>query len=532
MTSELSHETINRTGPRGTRGECLPSSWRWLRFSPLEFALVGLAMVALLASAVTIDHPPFWGDEVLTIYAVDAPFAAMLHNRIEAGHQPLYFTMLWAWAHVVEPTTTAMRLPSWLFMLATALLVGWVGMLVAGRRVAILAGTLTTISGHMLEFAQLARPYALLGMVLAGLVVAVVGWGRRPSRALWLTVAALTLLSLLVHYSGATAIGCVALFALLRRRPDWPLLAAIAAGAAIWLPWGLWCLSQVSVGERLWWLPPPDTGYLAVSLANVIYDGPGPDRLRTLPMGMGAWSLIGVATAALMVHAAVRLGRDGRLLLLVWAGPILVAAVAMLALQRNLFFAPRYFLASVVAQPVLLAAAMSRPIWPIRRLRPVLAPLIVAIAAGLFTVHLLNPKNNAAWEEIAEYLAPRTSEGDIVAAARSIDAIPLSFYLGDTITAIVAQPRDDAADIAHVLREPPDRLTDTAAKTLWIALNDQQFRNFRRDGIRSPELAHLGPLADVFSDHQAIPFRGGGLLRWTRPPEVTPEGDPRNGPAG
>ena len=67
-------------------------------------------LVAAAIRILTIDNQSFWADEALTAYEAQLPFGAMLNTvkHVETT-PPLYFVLVWVWAHVFGTGEVALR---------------------------------------------------------------------------------------------------------------------------------------------------------------------------------------------------------------------------------------------------------------------------------------------------------------------------------------------------------------------------------------------------------------------------------------
>ncbi len=91
----------------GTRSRAVSS----LRAVPLDlWALAAVVVVAALIRIFTIDNQSFWMDEALTAYEAKLPFGAMLTTVFHVETTPpLYFVVVWAWAHLFGTGEVALR---------------------------------------------------------------------------------------------------------------------------------------------------------------------------------------------------------------------------------------------------------------------------------------------------------------------------------------------------------------------------------------------------------------------------------------
>src|SRR5581483_9701080 len=118
-----------------------------------------------------------------------------------------------------------------------------VGRELGGWRLGVLAGVLTALSPLVLQYAQQGRVYALLMLTAGAMVLAALRADRSPGRqGAWLALAAaLGVLCMWLHYTGAIAVAVVGVWVVANRRLR--ARSRVLVGAA-WLA-GLGALSPV-----------------------------------------------------------------------------------------------------------------------------------------------------------------------------------------------------------------------------------------------------------------------------------------------
>src|SRR4051812_27295218 len=130
------------------------------RFDPwLWSALV----VAIGVRLTRINDAALWLDETFTATWVQLPWGEMVRNVLADNHLPLYFIVVKLWASVVGLSPWALRLPSAVFSAAMVPLTAAIADTINGRRTARWAAWLVALSPYLLQHAQDARMYALLG---------------------------------------------------------------------------------------------------------------------------------------------------------------------------------------------------------------------------------------------------------------------------------------------------------------------------------------------------------------------------------
>jgi uncharacterized membrane protein len=201
--------------------------------------LLVLLVVALAFQLWVIERQSLWFDEIYTLSNVSGfsaylfegagltewtatkPGAAwqdllrsnpdsipLLNIIVNEGHPPLYLVVLKSWCHVLGTTTTSIRGFSTLCYLGTIVGMWIAGQITGGRRMALLAAFLTSISPTVSYYSTEARPYALFVLTcsisLIGLVMVIRAWSKgkspKPGLLLWVTGC---VLGVYTHYYAA-----------------------------------------------------------------------------------------------------------------------------------------------------------------------------------------------------------------------------------------------------------------------------------------------------------------------------------------
>ena len=141
-----------------------PVGWISVREIPADvWALIGLTALAALIRLLVIDTQSFWMDEALTAYETHSSFGGMLGTvaHVETT-PPLYFVLIWAWAHVFGSGEVGLRSLSTLagialvpiaFISARELFSRWAG---------VLAAAFVAVNPFLVWYSQEARSYMLL----------------------------------------------------------------------------------------------------------------------------------------------------------------------------------------------------------------------------------------------------------------------------------------------------------------------------------------------------------------------------------
>lgn len=156
-------------------------------------------LVALLPRLAGLGSRSFWLDEILTFNRSSLSLSALVLNSFQNHHMPSFFLLLAPFTHMAHPEFW-LRLPSAIFGALSVMLVFMIASFVAGRLAGVVGALYLGLSPAALGFAQEARSYTLL-MVL--ILVALYGVTRlaqdwRQGKAGWVCYVAGTASALAV----------------------------------------------------------------------------------------------------------------------------------------------------------------------------------------------------------------------------------------------------------------------------------------------------------------------------------------------
>ncbi len=381
------------------------------RWPPLGGTLLAVA-VALGVVARLHSPSALWLDEALSVGIARRPVPDLLDALRRDGSPPLYYLLLHAWLAAVGPSDLAVRALSTVFSLATLPLVWLAGRRLGGPAMARAALLLLAVSPFAVRYATETRMYALVQLLTAAGLLALLRALERPSLPRLLPVSLTAGLLALTHYWALfllAATGAVLLVMGLRgSRPARRALAAITAGAVLFLPWLPTFAFQVRrTGAP--WAPPPhlvDTWYTVTGWAG---GGSGAAVLLTLLLtGLAVLALVGRPHGG-----AVLLGRPvDRIALLLLAGSMGTMVVGLaVGMVVAAGYSPRY--SSVALVPGLLLAARGIRALP-ERARAV-ALVGVAVCGLLGALPQLTSTRRSQAAQTAAALRTSLAPGDVVA---------------------------------------------------------------------------------------------------------------------
>jgi mannosyltransferase len=293
-------------------------------------ALTLLLAILLLAAALRtygVGRQALRGDEAFSVrFSEQAPSAIVAATAAAEPNPPLYWFVLHGWMRAAGTSELAVRWPSALAGVVAVAVTYCLGAALAGRPAGALAALLTAVNPFLIWYAQDARVYSLLALLVtaatwltwraargswAGMVrpgrqltgSASAGrthpyWRTESAASRWLAAGALWWLALFGHYFAALPAVAVALAVVAApgTRASWRQGFVMFAGVGVlYLPWALYVapllaghhkdwVAAIGVGEGLW-------RSLAAASAGV----PGTGATETLRR-VGA-AVMGVLTA-------------------------------------------------------------------------------------------------------------------------------------------------------------------------------------------------------------------------------------------
>jgi Dolichyl-phosphate-mannose-protein mannosyltransferase len=209
---------------------------------PWHLAVLATAAGALALRLHTLTAQSFWFDEVLTAIGAQS-FAWVLYSAQIFGHPPLQYLVGWAAAGGAA-TEGALRAPFVAAGVAGVVVVALLGRRLVGPSTGLLAAGLLAVSPFHVELSQLARPYALLVLVVGLSWLALFRALERGGVADWLAFSAAAALAFYTHYLGGLVVlvqAAVAAGWAARRRDGrgWPALVSFAGVALLLAPWAV-----------------------------------------------------------------------------------------------------------------------------------------------------------------------------------------------------------------------------------------------------------------------------------------------------
>jgi len=494
--------------------------------------------VLLLAFALRVyrlDAQSFAFDEGWTSYAIHHSWPEMWRVLAPDNHPPLYYVVVKAFAEIAGYSDFSVRMVSVLAGTALAAMLYRLGRALFGPIGGLAAATLAACSPLLIYYAQEARMYSVLVVLVTLSSYSVVrlargaGRGRAPRSREHLGALAAYVFSmagaLYTHYFAvlillAHNLAVVAwLLAGMRARDlrgrgqesggrprrarlhslvRW-LLAQLAIGI-LYLPWLPVAIRQVAIGQGTWWRVPLPAKMIAKDLWRFLILGPRrPVEVPVVGLALGGMAaLVVVALLGTVIRLAPKgSGRTqvrrplGSALyaLALWLVPL---AAIVIAGSRELWFAWPFYTdryALVAAPGLVLTAGMgvaacwqafARPDRSGKTCQVVSLFLLAAAVVGPL-LHLGRYYHDPSyWREdfrrAAQYVMDSTGPGDVVVLLGSYQPV-MQYYRGEAAMVRFPQQGDSVQDEAAVVRALNEAVTPASQVRLvmysWPTVDPQ-----------------------------------------------------------
>ncbi|HYB27683.1 MAG TPA: glycosyltransferase family 39 protein [Solirubrobacteraceae bacterium] len=404
----------------------------WLRDAertraiPAEVWITGvLVLIAAAIRIIVLNNQSFWQDEALTAYEASLPLGAMINTVVHVETTPpLYFLVVWVWAHVFGTSDVALRTLSMLAGVALVPIAYLSGRDLVNARAGVVAAALVTFNPFLIWYSQEARAYMLLAALSGLSFLWFVRARRQPTRRNLAWWAVWSSLALMTHFFAGFLVAPEALWLLwvARTRVTAVAVAAVAAVQVAMLPFAL-----TDTGHGVGWIAEtPRRVRLAQAVAewgvSILY------RRTTVTRSLLAGVVLLVLITVLLALRGDRRVRRGAAVAAVIGGFVWAAPLALGVLSHSHdYFLSRNVIPAVVPVAVLIAAACVVP-----RLR-VLGALLAVVLVAMFSYATIQVQTHAYlqrpdWRSVARALGPALVPRAII-AANGVTADPLKIYL-------------------------------------------------------------------------------------------------------
>lgn len=405
---------------------------RWLWVAVIGMTLIGLCLRVLMFREAA------FGDELSTLWIIrgNDPFGVISTVYSDAEiTPPLFFVLAKVGAWIFGATISGVRSPS----LAAGVLIipaaYLVGVRMLGRRGALYATAIATVSPLLVYFSGIARAYAVMLLLLFVatwfLLEATTGKGRNWAWFGWAIAGCLAVYS---HYTAALAIGGQLIWVLwffpaLR----WRAIAFGGLMVLLYLPWVSGFRADLDSPTSHILREIQGSGFTAkwdatklLLFLRVDQNSPGffgrPDLIiGSIGFLVGAGAILASLVRGRFEPPAPEL-RRGMWLALLMPATVLLGELLLLAAGNDIY-GERNLTAAWVGIPFAIAALglLAGPRWGIA------AVALVVVAYSYSTAHLLNPANSTlAFDKVAAEIRATEDEGGTILDQAFLSPAPLS----------------------------------------------------------------------------------------------------------
>lgn len=345
-------------------------------------------------------------------------------------HLPLYFYLMHYWIGWFGTSEWVLRFPSAFFGALTAVMIFLLGRELFSLFVGLVASILLALSPDQIYFAQQARMYPLLVLLVLSSTYLIVLITKQPTKKLlYCAYALVSIAGLYTHYEYVFCLAAQTFYIwILSRdgRQNWRYwLPTQAAAALAFLPWALISLSQKKTSsEIIAWIH----GSLPANLVLTEFVTKT-FRIISVPELPFGWVSV-LLTLVLVILGVVSLAADRNKLLLLcsWiAFPILGVVLMDNLLGTRAISIARYWLVIAPALYLLIGVGMER----IKR-RPVQIGLLAVLGGFLFAAALLTAQGKLRTKpdrhkELAQYVDSQvTDPRNQIVLTEGLNSLPLA----------------------------------------------------------------------------------------------------------
>lgn len=206
--------------------------------------LVGLgARLCMLLSSKSL-----WGDEIYSVtWALKSDLPGILMNCFTVNHPPLYYFLVHLFLRTLGEHEFVLRLPSFLSGLVTLWTVYWLGKKLFGKPAGRAAALLAAVSPYFLQSSNEIRPYSVLAMISALILVFL--FKSLKKKSYWIVYTVLCVMITYVEHVGVFIVLATAVYLAAARRKD-----ALIPQAAVFLfqvPWVFLVFRQAIENEKI-----------------------------------------------------------------------------------------------------------------------------------------------------------------------------------------------------------------------------------------------------------------------------------------
>ncbi|MGH9888685.1 MAG: glycosyltransferase family 39 protein, partial [bacterium] len=393
--------------------------WRWPDWLEREQASrvvmpLSLFVAALVVNLFHITAKSFGLDEATSVYYASQPLGSLIEILTRRDpNMSVYYFVLRGWMHGFGEGETAVRSLSAVSAALAVPAIYYLGRLLFGSAAGLLSAVLLMLNAFSVEYAQTARAYAPVMLLVILSSIAFVLELERPSRANRVAYVVASTLAFYTQYFAALVVVAHALVLLVTRRragltrERWTMAAILAL---LWLP-ELVIAARVGSSARLGWVQP--LSLERIHWAATAFAGQS-DAVLMLLLAAGCYGLArGMAAGRAWPHVLAG----------AWfAVPIVVTVLVSL---RTPIFVPRFLIVCVPGLILFGAAGIAS----IRS--PTVAALLVGLVAWPAAIQVREYYGADAdedWRSATRHVLAAAKPGDAIKFFLDYNRRPFDYY--------------------------------------------------------------------------------------------------------
>jgi len=467
--------------------------------NPATLGVLGIMSLTALLGFLFLGNKSIMHDEAVSIAIAQADWPTLwqIISRFEVN-MGLYNALLHLWINL-GGSEFVIRSLSVVFSILTVPAMYQLGNQLFNRRAGLLAALLMVVNSFFIRFAQQARGYSLLLLLVTMSSLLLVMAVRRPSKRVWAAYIIVSSLAMYTHVYAAFVLAAqaISLIFLRRREIPWKGLAVSAVAIAL-LIFPLLFYYLTANPTNLDYAKEPALGFIyGVFLAIT-----GGSHIVVTAYFIPCFIIFIYAIKQwLAARFSLETWRYG--LLLVWlAAPVIIAFG--ISQFKPIFFS-RYF---IICLPALVLLA-SQGIWRIHRLWSWVLIAFLLASSGYQTYQWYAAQAQEEWRESSSYVLSQTEENDVIVFYTPSCSNAFNYYrdmAGTTVEIPVMEPYYDpvvnstipvlntpeAYGMSSRLPEPDVNLAERLSKYshIWLVLSHDANVELGRD-VQSQTLQNL-----------------------------------------
>ncbi|EKE25171.1 MAG: hypothetical protein ACD_5C00265G0001 [uncultured bacterium] len=429
---------------------------KFLEFIKYNIDKSGIWIILFVAAAIRFTglvKRDLWYDEAFTGVAVKENFSSMIEMIINDVHPPLYYILLKGFASFFDYSVFGIRLFSAIFGVALVVTTYLLAKELFGKRTAIYASIIATISPLAVQYSQEARMYAMLVFLILTASLYFVKALKTKKYTYFAIWGILTGLSMLTHYMGIifSALYFSAfviwnfyeqkvagknikeklIYFSLKIVPSKQLLFGYLVVFIVFLPWLKMFLHHISIkGNNLGWVVPAKFGDFAEMIQMFLFGTPLGEWSSGMPnpnelSGIGHISLQIVIAMLLAIGISYLFRKKSKIqiifILNFSLGFLFLIYFLSATMPDQQYYVARYLLPGAYFLFIFIGLWLSQLRWP----------MVVSIFTFyLFLISLIVPlQNSKGYNEMILHLDKYENNDFYI--LNSFDYVIAKYYLGD-----------------------------------------------------------------------------------------------------